>query len=115
MSKVISINSKVWHGTVAIFDRLYLPQVELVEAALLDERETITSAKDGHVRFTQLDKPKLPALLACVEKWNLTDFPEPVTVETFPLTPRKAAHELIEQVFDEIRKVYNGEIEVPNE
>jgi hypothetical protein len=110
MSKKITINNKVWTGTVTIFDRLYLPQVELVEAALLDEPQVM----EGKVKLTNLDKPKLPALLACVEKWDIPNFPENVSIETFPFTPRRAAHELITQIFSEIALVYNGELEVPN-
>jgi len=115
MSRTININLSAWRGTVEIFDRLHLSQVELVEEALLDEGEQVKNIPEsGRIRFTQLDKPKLPALLACVEKWNLSDFPDSVTVDTFPMTPRKAAHELIETIFDEIRKVFNGELQVPN-
>ena len=108
---IITSKSKVFSGTVTIYDRLVLSQVELVENALLDIPE---ADKGGRVRFTSLDKPKLPALLACVEKWELSNFPETVTLETFPLTPRKEAHNLIEQIFEEIRLVYNGEVEIPN-
>lgn len=110
MSKVIQSKSKIWTGTVSLHDRFTLPQVELVEEALL----TIPPVNDGKVRLTDIDKPRLPALLACVEKWDLKDFPDPVTVDTFPLTPRRPAHELIEQIFDAIREVYNGEIDIPN-
>lgn len=108
----VEIKGKTFNGSVTMFDRLYLPQVELVEAALLDVPEVDES---NRVRFTALDKPKLPALIACVEKWELTNFPEAVTVDSFPLTPRKEAHALIDQIFVAIGKIYNGEMEVPNE
>ena len=125
MSKVIMIQNKYWTGAVTIFDRLFLPQVEAVDSAINDDEpkrvieHEITEGKEKRkvksYIMTELDKPKLPALIACVEKWELShDFPEKPTVETFPLTPRRPSHELIEQVFDEIRKVYNGEIEIPN-
>lgn len=110
MSKVITSKSKIWTGTISLYERFTLPQVELVEDALL----TVLPVNEGKVRLTHIDKPRLPALLACVEKWDLKDFPDPVTVETFPLTPRRPAHELIEWIFDEIRIIYNGEIEIPN-
>lgn len=111
MSKTIKIESKVWTGTVTIFDRLVLPQVELIEAALFDE----PPVKSDKVKLTDLDRPKLPALIACVEKWEINGFPEPVTVDNFPLSPRRETHNLIEQIFREIAKVYNGELEIPNE
>lgn len=111
MSKVITSKSKVFSGTVTLFDRLTLAQVELVEAALLDT----PPVKDGNVRLTDIDRPRLPALLACVERWDLQNFPEALTVDTFPLTPRRQAHDLVIQIFDEIVSVYNGEQQIPNE
>ena len=108
---IITSKSKAFSGTVTLCDRLVLSQVELVENALLDA--PVPDA-GGRVRFTDLDRPKLPALLACVEKWEIANFPDPVTVDNFPLTPRKQAHELIEQLFDAIKLVYNGEVEIPN-
>jgi len=107
----ITIDNKTWKGTVTIFDRLYLPQVELIENALLDTPKE----NDGRVRITDMDKPKLPALLACVEKWELQDIPAGVTVETFPFTPRPASHQLIEWLWMELFKIYLGDAEVPNE
>jgi hypothetical protein len=101
-----------WRGTVSIYENLFISQVEAVEAALLDRVEVDNENK---VRLTHLDKPKLPALIACVEKWNLEGFPEAVTKDNFPLTPRRPAHLLVEYIFDEIRVIYNGEITVPNE
>ena len=108
---IITSQSKAYPGTVTIYDRLTLPQVELVEAALSD----MPPITEGKVALTALDKPRLPALLACVEKWDLKGFPDNVTVENFPLTPRRQAHDLIMQIFVEIAKVYNGELDVPNE
>jgi hypothetical protein len=31
------------------------------------------------------------------------------------MSPRKASHELIKWLFGEILKVYNGELDIPNE
>ena len=117
MSKVIKSKAQNYTGTVTIFDRLVLSQVELVEAALLDNKTVYEDARENEksVYRTQIDKPKLPALLACVEKWEIEGFPEPLTVDNFPLTPRADANYFIEMVFDEIRRIYNGEREVPNE
>jgi Uma2 family endonuclease len=58
-----------------------------------------------------LDAEKLPAVLACVEKWELENFnPEP-----FPASPRGASHKLIDFIFSELVTIYMGEKEVPNE
>jgi hypothetical protein len=111
VSKVITSPSKRWKGSVTIADQLYLPQVELIEIGL----EPILSNKTDSIFLTVLDKPKMPAILACVESWNLENFPNPPTVENFPMSPRKASHDLITWLFTEIRNVYIGELEIPNE
>jgi hypothetical protein len=112
VSKVIQSPIKRWAGTVTIADPLTLPQVELFEAGL---ELPADADKDGRVFLTVLDKPQIPAILACVEKWELSNFPETVTADNFPGTPRKASHDLIAWLFGEIRKVYLGELDNPNE
>jgi hypothetical protein len=49
-----------------------------------------------------------------VEKWELQDFPPP-TADTFPMSPRKATHDLIAWIFGEAWRIYIGELEIPNE
>ena len=105
----IQIKGKTYSGTVTIYDRLTLPQVELVEEAL---NSALPQREDGRVPLTPVDKARLPALFACVEKWELNI---PVTVDTFPMTPRRETHDLIMQIFLEIAKIYNGELDIPNE
>ena len=107
----IEIKGKTYNGSVRIFDRLTLSQVESIEAAIYD----VPEVNDGKVKLTSLDKPRIPALLACVEKWELSNFPEDLSIETFPLSPRRETHNLIDRIFSEIAKVYNGEQEIPNE
>lgn len=106
----IEIKGKTFNGTVTIYDRLTLPQVEAIEEALFNE----PPQQDGKVRLTHVDKPRIPALLACVEKWSLENFPESPTVENFPMTPRRESHNMVSKIFFEITKVYNGEIDIPN-
>ena len=89
-----------------------LPQAEAFETGLSLPDGL---SKDGQIFFTILDKPQLSSILLCVEKWELVNFPESVTADTFPFSPRKDSHELIAWLFGEIRKVYLGELEVPNE
>jgi hypothetical protein len=112
VSKVITSPSKRWPGSVTLCDPLTLPQVELIEAALEMPKDV---SEDGRVFLTVLDKPQLPAVLACVEKWELQNFPDSPALETFPMTPRKASHDLISWIFVELRKIYLGELEIPNE
>lgn len=112
MSKTITSPVKRWSGTVTISDPMTLPQAEAFEAGLIlpDKID-----ENGKIFLTALDKPQVPAILACVEKWELADFPNPVAVENFPFSPRKDSHDLIEWMFSEIRKIYLGESDVPNE
>jgi hypothetical protein len=49
-----------------------------------------------------------------VQEWRLEHFPEAVTMETFPMSPRKVSHRLIEWLWNELRAVYLGETTVPN-
>lgn len=109
MPKIITSPVSQWQGTVTIADPLYLPQVEAIEAAF-------DFKPDGEkVWLSVLDKNKLPAIFACVEKWNLENFPDAPTLETFPLSPRPASTKLITWLWQEICAVYLGEVIVPNE
>lgn len=109
MSKVVTSPSTTWPGTVTLSDPFLLPQVELIEAALEYQ-------PDGEkVWLTVIDKKRLPAIFDCVETWNLQNFPDPSpTLETFPMTPRPESNKLITWLWDEIRNIYLGELEVPN-
>jgi len=109
MSKTIEVKGK-WAGTVEIADPLTIPQVQLIEAALTPP----AAGEDGKLWTSALDVGKLPAIFACVTSWNLSGL-ENVTLETFPATPRKASHALVDFIFAELIKIYSGEVEVPNE
>lgn len=67
------------------------------------------------IPLTAIDKWHFPAILACVEKWDIKGLPDPVSFETIPLSPRAESHKFIDWLWLEIRKVYLGEVEVPNE
>lgn len=110
MSKTIQVSGK-WEGTVEIADPLNIQQATLIS----DSLELPQKNKDGTYYVVALDAGKLPAILGCVTKWNLKDFPESVTMETFPASPRKASHALVDLIHAELLKVYMGEAEVPNE
>lgn len=112
MSKTITYTGKKWAGSVTIAEPLTLPQAEAFELGLEMPKDIPT---DGLIFNTVPDKQKLAALFACVEKWELADFPNEVNVGNFPFSPRGESHKLITWVFDEISKVYMGEAEVPNE
>src|SRR5690242_1427403 len=107
---IVKSESKRWAGSVTVYDQLTLPQVELIEAAL----EPVETDKDGRYFLTAKDKKVIPALLACVEKWDLQNFPQPAALETWPMTPRKESHELIDTIWRAVLLVYQGEQDIPN-
>lgn len=110
MSKTVKTESKRWAGTVVIADPLTIPQAQLIEAAM----RPVEGDDAGKVYLSQIDANQLPAVIACVEKWDVTNMPEGVTVETFPASPRKESHEFISWLFGEVLKVYFGELNIPN-
>ena len=115
MSKVITSPVKKWAGTVTLADPLTLPQAEAIEAYFRHEIDPALIDKNGRLSFLEMDKPKMPVLFACVEKWQLADIPEDVNEQTFPHSPSKARHELVDWLYEEIVKIYLGESEIPNE
>lgn len=109
MSKVINVSGK-WEGSVTFADPLTLSQARLIEEAL----ESPQKSDDGKIWLSAIDEKRLPALFGCVTKWELKGL-EDVTLDTFPASPRKASHKLIDFLFLELMKVYTGEAEIPNE
>lgn len=73
-----------------------------------------TDDSEPTIKTYVVDERMLPAICACVQEWRLNDFPETVTPENFPATPRAESHALIAWLFAEIFKVYVGELEIPN-
>lgn len=110
MSKIITSPIERWAGTVTITDPLTIPQAQLIEAGMTPPQ----TGEDGRVWLSIIDGKQLPAIFACVEKWELANMPEKITAENFPASPRVDSHKLIDWLFAEIRKVYFGESEVPN-
>lgn len=111
MSKVITSPIKRWAGTVTIADPLTISQAQAIENGLAIPEKT----DDGRIWYSVIDTNQLPAIFACVEKWELENMPENLTAENFPASPRGESHKLIDWIFSELRKVYFGELEIPNE
>jgi len=111
MSKKITSPVKRWGGSVTIADPLTLPQAMAIEAAIKKNGEN----EGGKITWTRIDSNTLEAVLPCVEVWELHDFPDNVSLENFPASPRKASHDLVEWLFKEVFAVYLGEMEIPNE
>lgn len=117
MSKTITSPIVRWQGTVTLSEPLTLPQAEAIEQAqsLLQEKiKELVEKKITEFFFLELDKLKAVAINLCLEKWSLDNF-TPLADNTVPFSPRKESHQLIDWLFDEILKVYTGDLEVPNE
>lgn len=91
---------------------------EALEATSADELNKLVSGKNAEgeatIKTYLVDERMLPAVIACVEKWELQGFPEIVTADTFPATPRGESHELVKWLFAEIHRIYIGELTIPN-
>jgi len=124
MPKVIKSPVKHFPGTVTLSDPLTLPQVVKIDECLFNRRhyfeetevdgERMYTLKDGNFP-SQADTVGVAAIVECVDEWALKNFPNDVTAETFPGSPRGASRELVSWLILEVLKVYNGETEVPNE
>ena len=112
MSIVIKSDSKKWPGSVTIVEQLTLPQAELIDDG---NAAQYANPRGGRVSFTAIDKARFPALLACVEKWDLQNISTPPTLDTWPWHSRIENHALINKIWSALLDVYHGEEEVPNE
>lgn len=110
MSKVVISPIERFTGSVIIADPLTIPQAQAVEVGM-DKPQTDA---EGKAFLSAFDNLQLPGIFACVEKWELSNMPENVTLANFPASPRKATHDLINWLYKEILSVYFGEILVPN-
>ena len=111
MSKKVDVKIGKWVGSVEIADPLTIPQAQLIEQGM----KPIDGGEDGKVFLSQIDANQLPAVIACVEKWDVTNIPENATLDNFPASPRKASHDLVDHIWREVLKVYLGEATIPNE
>ena len=92
---------------MTIADPLTIPQAQAVEIGMTKPEV----GADGKVFLTVIDGFQLPAIIACVEKWELANF----THDPFPASPRSDSHKLIDWLYNELLTVYFGEAVVPNE
>lgn len=100
-------------GTVVLPEYLTMPQVLAFETAL--GKLTADLPEDGQRVWLSIgDRQMLSAVLPVVTEWRITGVPESPTAETFPFTPRKASHDLIQWLFNLIRDIWIGEDQIPN-
>lgn len=128
MSKRIESKNKRFTGFVTISDPLSIPQVMQFEEAIegasraaVERGDCISVKGDGgeeKKRVNVMDGRYLYDVLsgvcACVEKWELSGFPENVTPDNFPGSPKKDSARVIHWLIDEIMSVYLEAESVPN-
>lgn len=97
---------------MAIEDALDKGTEEIPESKFLKK----VDGGDGKVNVkwsSREDQLFIPAIRACVEKWDLQNFP--ITDTFFPSSPPQDRHYLIRFLWSHILKVYSAEVEIPNE
>jgi len=107
MSKVITSPVPRWPGDILLYDPLTEPQCAAIERALVDA-EARSKAEPPPTR-SELDGILVPAVLLCVEKNDLTNWPG-----YFPATPKVSSAKLLAWLLEEILSLYKEADEIPN-
>jgi hypothetical protein len=137
MSNVVECTIKHFEGKVTLSQPLYLEQVwafenaednasefEPAPSALLTRVAQLSGKKDEDTEpeapvvkawSSRIDALYIPAIVKCVEKVEIKGQPEKFTEQNFPMSPRLQSSQFIGFLVDEIRRIYSGELEIPNE
>jgi len=106
MSKAITSPVKRWPGTVTLSDPLSFPQAIAIEDAI-EAVQAMEDPSQQRVNFAWL-----PALMDCVEKWELEGLADPPA--PFPATPAASSARLIVWLIREVSALFNEAEEAPN-
>ena len=106
MPKLLTSPSAHFHGTITISSPLTFPQFLQWQEAL----EEAGKHENPYRRIYAL----MPAIIATVEKWDVTGIPSGVSPETFPATPAADMMELCGFIITEIMKEVRGLQDLPN-
>jgi hypothetical protein len=110
--KIIKYKSQLWGGLITLSDPLTLEQESAFEKAATEAQRERNRYGDSIV--TTFALCYLPAILLCVEKWDLKDFPKEPTMLTFPARPIKEVAMLVSRLVQEITTLYTESIDIPN-
>ena len=103
-----------WGGNITIHSHLTYPQVIAYESSIAAGQEYLE--EHGEDAMTAVyNHLVLPGVIGCIEEWELADFPETVTADTFPATPRVAAAKLLVWVIESIRETMRDDEDIPND
>ena len=111
MGKKVAFTSEKWGGSVTFYDPLTIEQEAKLEYALSD----LQIAREKGGVLSALIIALFPGIEACVEKWELKDFPERITLENFPTRPKIECANLIAWLVTNILELYNESTTIPNE
>ena len=116
MGKRIESPIKRFAGAVELKDPLPYPLALKYEEAV----RQMVEVRDGReakdmtgAEVARMYAPIIPVLVESVEIWDLQNFPEHPSAETFPGTPRVAVLYLLGWLINAVTEIYNGD-SVPN-
>lgn len=121
---VYHTNGKRWTGHIVLAEPLIYEQVKAIQdaidgAAEIAPSKALSKTKDGNTVelfwTSGADKLRLDAIMKCVTEWHIDNLPDNVTAETFPFSPRIESSQFIGWLWNELYKVYQGEVDIPNE
>lgn len=98
---------------MVLHDPLTYPQYFAFEEAVEDMTSLFENGNEPSLKRVQY--VLLPGILACIDKFKLSNFPKSPTVDNFPATPAKDSVEVVEWLREEISLIVFGEVKVPNE
>lgn len=129
MPKKISSPSSRWPGAVHFADPMNMSQAlawaraqrELnkyrVIVPVINEKGEETFPFRDDLLWEELHAALLPGIFACIDKWELEGFPDPVDISNFPASPARERSILVAWLIGEVTSIYAGtaEVEDPNE
>lgn len=105
----------IWPGTITLKENLYLPQtVAVIEAV---EETGFLNKEEGEPFFVKLSDhlTMLPAILDCIDEWNIEGYPRPTSEKDFLGRPLAKATTLATWLFNEVFNYILDVDSVPNE
>lgn len=125
MSKKVLCEIEGFKGFVHFAQPLNLEQVFAIEdaqdkaieiepSAFLTKLNERRGTPDTVSWSSRVDVHIIPAIVKCVDKFEIEGLPEKLTLETFPATPRSKATAFVSWCFNQLMTIYAGEQEVPN-
>jgi hypothetical protein len=107
MPKIVTSPVSKFPGTVTLLEPHNIVATLEFEKALRKYVEQI----EAKAYRSEAQYHMIPGIIACVQEWNLDGFPASVTLESFPTSPRNAASDVINWLFNEIHAIYQGDTE----